>query len=367
MIPEVSIIVPLYKTENYMKKCVDSILRQSLQNIEVILVNDGSPDKCGEIADEYAKIDNRVKVIHSENMGPSHARNLGIKQASGVFIGFVDSDDWIEEDMYKNLYTAANNNNCDAVICSITIDDSRSYESTVINNPLSEGIHNRDNITQYIILPMIGPKEQRIFSTPTHMLGSACRNIFSRKLIVENNILFPEDISYAEDLLFCFNCYMKCSSLYVLNQPYYHYLYDNSASSLTRGYRENLFDTLLSVHDSLDYQIKLNKLLKTYQSRLDARILDSAQKAIANIFKRDNKDLFYKKMSDIYSIITNKKVRTAFKRLEIKQLRLKDRMVFSFIRYKLTILLYLYFFTRIRIQNRRLKITAKRKLPTYYM
>ncbi|MGL5150607.1 MAG: glycosyltransferase family 2 protein [Clostridium sp.] len=104
MQPEISIIVPVYKVEKYLRRCIDSILAQTFKNFELILIDDGSPDNCGKICDEYAEEDERVVVIHKENGGQSSARNLGLDIAKGKYIGFVDSDDWIEPDMYETLY-----------------------------------------------------------------------------------------------------------------------------------------------------------------------------------------------------------------------------------------------------------------------
>ena len=107
MLPKVSVIVPIYKVENYLNRCVDSILNQIYKNIEVILVDDGSPDKCGEIADIYQSKDTRVKSVHKENGGLSDARNYGMKYVAGEYVVFVDSDDWIKEEMIETLVELA--------------------------------------------------------------------------------------------------------------------------------------------------------------------------------------------------------------------------------------------------------------------
>lgn len=111
----VSVIIPIYKVDVFLKKCVDSVLNQTYNNIEVILVDDGSPDTCPEICDEYAKQDSRVRVIHKCNGGQSSARNAGINIAKGDYITFVDSDDWIDPNAYKNLVSSAVENNLDIV------------------------------------------------------------------------------------------------------------------------------------------------------------------------------------------------------------------------------------------------------------
>lgn len=126
MKPKVSIIIPVYKVEKYIRRCVDSVLRQTLQEIEIILIDDGSPDLCGEICEEYKTKDKRVRVLHEENMGVSAARNAGLKVATGEYIGFVDSDDCISDLMFETLYSQARNQDADICMCCFKcIDDSK--------------------------------------------------------------------------------------------------------------------------------------------------------------------------------------------------------------------------------------------------
>lgn len=115
--PKISIIVPVYKVEPYLRKCLDSIVNQTYQNLEIILVDDGSPDNCGAICDEYAAKDERIQVIHKENGGVSSARNAGLEAASGDWVGFVDSDDWVEPDMFAYLLESAQTYHADVAIC----------------------------------------------------------------------------------------------------------------------------------------------------------------------------------------------------------------------------------------------------------
>lgn len=114
---KISVIVPVYKVQPYLQKCLDSIINQTYKNLEIILVNDGSPDNCGWICDEYAARDSRIKVIHQENGGVSSARNAGLSQVTGDWIGWVDSDDWIEPDMYEYL-AGEMNSGADIIVCS---------------------------------------------------------------------------------------------------------------------------------------------------------------------------------------------------------------------------------------------------------
>ena len=115
--PLVSVVVPIYNVERFLRQAVDSILNQTLKDIEVILVDDGSPDNCGKICDEYAEKDSRVRVIHQKNGGLGNAYNNGIAAAKGEYIGFVEPDDWIEPEMYEVMYENAKHYNTDATKC----------------------------------------------------------------------------------------------------------------------------------------------------------------------------------------------------------------------------------------------------------
>ena len=113
----ISVIVPVYRVESYLEKCLDSITGQTYTDLEILLIDDGSPDRCGEICDRYAAVDHRIQVFHTENHGLSAARNLGLEHAEGDYIGFVDSDDWIEANMYECLLRAVKENDADIGVC----------------------------------------------------------------------------------------------------------------------------------------------------------------------------------------------------------------------------------------------------------
>lgn len=135
----ISVIVPVYKVERYLNKCIDSILNQTYRNLEIILVDDGSPDNCGRLCDRYAVLDSRVKVIHKENGGLSDARNAGLDIAKGDYIAFVDSDDYIDREMLQRLYDAMVDNNADMSICSIQMVDEHEKQIGIL--PVIPGIY----------------------------------------------------------------------------------------------------------------------------------------------------------------------------------------------------------------------------------
>lgn len=156
---EISIIVPVYNVEKYISRCIESIINQSFSSFELILVDDGSPDSCGEICDYYAKKDSRIKVIHKQNEGLSSARNSGIEVAKGEYIAFVDSDDYIHRDMYKNLYDAAIKNKSDIVVC----DYKKVYDSYEIDENIKLKPYESKNMTNIEALNKLYESDKGIY------------------------------------------------------------------------------------------------------------------------------------------------------------------------------------------------------------
>src|SRR5690554_2285343 len=152
----ISIIVPVYNVEQYIEKCMVSILSQTYRNIEIILIDDGSTDNSGNLCDTYSAIDPRVKVIHKKNGGISSARNSGLEVAMGEYIGFVDPDDWIETNMYESMYSNIKRNNSEICICNYIIDGSDYSRKTEL--PFNLNVLNKQEILEFIIPPLISPK-----------------------------------------------------------------------------------------------------------------------------------------------------------------------------------------------------------------
>lgn len=163
----VSIIVPVYNVDKYIHKCIKSLLNQTLRNIEIILVNDGSTDESGKICDEYSKIDNRIKVIHKINEGLSSARNAGIDIANGEYLGFVDSDDWVDETMYEKLYNNAIKFNASIAQCNIlntyteyiNIDNSREMVNIYSGMEVLEDLYNEKYVKTVVVWNKIYKRE----------------------------------------------------------------------------------------------------------------------------------------------------------------------------------------------------------------
>lgn len=213
---KVSIIVPVYNVEKYLDKCIESIVNQTYRNIEIILVDDGSPDKCPEVCNEWAKKDDRIKVIHKENGGLSSARNAALEIAQGDYITFVDSDDWIENDMIQSMLTCAAKNDADIVCCGFYFDN---VDTTGHLQKFEKAEYENEEIVLNLLLDNIRPE--------------VCSKLYSAELI--NQFRFDESIKYAEDLPFNFYLMLKAKKLCCTGMLFYHYLL-NSGNSITTAY-----------------------------------------------------------------------------------------------------------------------------------
>lgn len=202
--PKISVIVPVYKAEAYLHRCVDSILAQTFRDFEVLLVDDGSPDKSGEICDEYAKMDKRVRVFHKENGGVSSARQCGMDHAQGEYTIHADPDDWVEPTMLEELYQKAKEEDADLVICDF-------YEE-------------RKNKTIYVRQQPSSLDHETILCELFQQLhGSCCNKLVKRACYREFGVRFPEELSFCEDLFV--NACLVSNDIRIayLNRAFYHY------------------------------------------------------------------------------------------------------------------------------------------------
>lgn len=204
----ISIIVPIYNVEKYLSRCIESILNQTYKNIELILVDDGSPDNSPQICDHYANTDDRVCVIHQSNAGVSAARNAGLKIAKGQYIGFVDPDDWITFDMYEGMLEAIEKNRVDLVICGYDYYD----EDGNIDEKRRYVVQDNRIITQKEVM--------RSFSDmPPTIRHGVVNKLFSKNLLKEQ--LFVEGLHSSEDVMFLNEYVMKIQNAVMVHRPYY--------------------------------------------------------------------------------------------------------------------------------------------------
>lgn len=209
-----SIIVPVYNVEQYLPRCIESILNQSIKEFELILINDGSTDKSGSICDYYANKDDRIVVVHKENGGVSSARNYGLDIAKNEYIAFVDSDDYVYEDYLEKLY----NPSVDIVLCNIKYDQNNNKDYYILNNNLCGVFYINGDIIDKII-------DSRYFCC-------VYSKMFRRSIIKKYNIKFNENISLGEDTMFVVDYLINSHKLEVKDDVIYNYItYKNTLSS----------------------------------------------------------------------------------------------------------------------------------------
>ena len=217
---KVSIVIPIYKAEKYMKQCVDSVLAQTYKNIEVILVEDGSPDRCGEICDEYAKEDTRIKVIHKENEGVSKARNEGLSLATGEYIQFVDSDDYLESNMIELLVSTMEQQKVDLVVCGF-------YEENQSFSRISSPGEHTGTYSKKEIL-------ENITQNPYSLHYGVLWNKLYKNEYIKEQLRFQEDMDFGEDFIFNLGYLANIKEIYVLEEPLYRYIRYNGDSLMYR-------------------------------------------------------------------------------------------------------------------------------------
>lgn len=230
--PKVSVVVPIYNVESYLEQCVDSILAQTLINIEVILVDDGSPDRCGEIADAYAQKDFRVKVIHQKNEGLGSARNAGIGNASGEYIGFVDADDWVKPEMFEGLYKAAKENDADIVVGG-HVEQLNGTEHANCWHPLGGHTYSKKSEIKKIraFLYGRGLDDKNVDPFPMRVWTS----IYRMSMIKDAQLRFENIMS--EDTIFNLDAYDNANTISFITNNNYCYRIDNY-SSITKSFSD---------------------------------------------------------------------------------------------------------------------------------
>lgn len=275
---KVSVIVPVYNSEKYLNKCIDSILNQTLKEIELILVNDGSTDRSRKILEEYSEMDDRVIVLNIKNGGPARARNKGIKIAKGKYLSFVDSDDYIDGDFLEKLYNTADNNKVQMIMTNYKDINMFNGVTSMTCHELECGvIFNKDRIKKDILTTFT--------KTINYGFFSMCNKLYLREYLLKLGFLIDETRDHGEDWLFNINIFLNLNSFIAVEKPLYNYIHANENSLMTK-YRENQFEIYLDGRkkiisllpsDVIDYK-ELNKkfiyefssyIIKTYRNISD--------------------------------------------------------------------------------------------------
>lgn len=243
---KVSVVIPVYNVEDYLDRCVRSVLEQTLSDLQIILVDDGSPDRCPGMCDDYARQDPRIQVIHKRNGGLASARNAGMKAATGKWLFFLDSDDWLEPDGLERLYNEAEARDVDFV----------RYRSIRSGWPgmaphapcmveavreLHEGFYDEDAIVKELY--------PRLLATSELTMGAvvgACSSLYRMDFLRENDLMFYEEVKFSEDLVFSARVVRAAKRFYFLDAPgVYHYFYN--PNSISKSFRAGRWDSCKSL------------------------------------------------------------------------------------------------------------------------
>lgn len=247
--PIISVIVPVYKAEKFLHKCVDSLLAQTFSDFEILLIDDGSPDKSGEICDDYAKRDFRVKVLHKVNGGVGSARQLGIEQAVGEYTIHVDPDDWVEPTMFKDLYQIAYEKQADLVICDYYLEEAPGKSVYVKQMPMSLSCHAIQN---------------ELFQG---LHGSLGNKLVRRTCYTRGNVGIPDGLNISEDLWVCLCLLEVVDKVAYLPEAYYHYDRYSNINSLSKECTISHYWQHIWLQDLLKEKGFHHKCMKGYNTR----------------------------------------------------------------------------------------------------
>lgn len=290
---KLSIIIPVYNVQDYLRECLDSVLKQTLTDFEIICVDDGSTDNSLEILKEYSSKDSRVKIITKENGGQATARNLGIKESHGEYVAFVDSDDFIEHDMFEKLYDKAKNNNLDIAMCKIATYDNQTEEI-------------KDNVWYYMLgvfrdfdKDIFNHKDTKDFTC--NIAVTPYNKIYKNSLLKDNDILFPEGLIF-EDEKFFYDTYLRAKRVSIVDEFLYYYRINRKGSTVDT-IKDNDFIDIIPISKQIretfrktnnyeDYKILLSNRFIHLQL---ARFTQTSQKhkeKFFNLLKEDLKEIF---------------------------------------------------------------------------
>lgn len=241
--PYLSIIVPVYNAENYIERCLMSICNQSFTDWELILINDGSTDQSKMKCEALEKRDQRIKFYSKNNGGAASARNYGLEVARGKYVTFVDSDDYIETEMYQNMLKTAEEYDCDVVMCDCIKE--MNGVSSPFSHPIRQGFYNYDQLLAEYYPQLLMPDYMEYPPTISN-----CLLVIKRELIIENHLSYPENIRFSEDLYFgsLIMCYAK-SFYYMKEKNYYHYVLNEG--SVTHSFYERKWDNFLKLYERI--------------------------------------------------------------------------------------------------------------------
>lgn len=321
----ISIIVPVYNTENYLEKCLYSLVNQTYKNIEIIIIDDGSPDNSMNIIQKFVLADNRVKVISQKNQGLSGARNTGMNNTNGDYIMFIDSDDWIEIDTCEKAINASEKYNADVVFWSYIKEFSNSQKDNYLFDK-TEIIWSEKNINQ-LSRRMVGLVGDELANPQSiDNLVTAWGKLYKKSVI--GDVRFTDTkIIGTEDALFNIEVFLGINSAVYIPDLLSHYRKDNE-SSLTHNYKKKLVSRWREMYSRIKFLLDRNDMSREYYDALKNRICFGLIGLGINLAE-DKKMSFKEKKKEIYNILSMKHYQIALKDLDFSYLPIQWKVFFK--------------------------------------
>lgn len=325
---EISIIVPVYNVDRYLERCLDSIIEQSFKDYEIILVNDGSKDSSGEICNIYANKFNNIKVIHKENQGLGYARNSGLDIATGKYVMFVDSDDYLEKEFIGNLYKDLRNNNADTCIGGCKRISNNKINK--IQNKFADQIFEDSAIISEVLVRMTGA----LANGEDHIMMSVWRVLFLNEIIQKNKLRFPSEREYiSEDIIFDIKYYSLAKRVYMSNEC--GYCYCDNEGTLTTKYREDRFNLHKILYVKLCDLTKEIGIYDKCKNRIMNTFISNARYCIKLEVKFSNINSYKKMKDNIFTICNDVQLQTALMEYDDSMSSIPTRIVNKLIEKKL--------------------------------
>lgn len=323
---KVSVVVPVYNVpEKYLKKCVSSLLNQTLKDIEIILVDDGTPETSGKLCDRFSTEDDRIKVIHQKNKGLCGARNTGVKNSTGEWISFVDGDDWVEANAYEKLYNAGVENNVDVVMFGYVKDyPSKSVIMHYDKYFENEKIYNTKEDINYL---------QKMILNYNANCAMAPTKFIKKSVIEKYNIYHDEKLRQgAEGIEFNIRLFSKIKSALFLNETFYHYIYNDE--SITTVHNEKNHQMVIDCFKKIKTEINNNdsEIMDWFYNRMKYVILTTA---ISGYFSTSNKEPYHIQKKKFNRYMSDELVQETMKNKNYNGLSFSRKLTLIFIKYKL--------------------------------
>lgn len=336
--PYFSLILPVYNVEKYVKRCVNSLLRQEYTDYEIILVDDGSTDSSGSICDKLADKNNNIFAYHKENGGLSDARNYGMDRAKGNYILFIDSDDWVDEKLLISLHNHLNKSNVDILKFGFQKMQEGNYKNTFFSY-FNIGVYDRRQIEETILPYTIGPK--RLFCYEQNACKSVWSHVYSLNFLRENNIRFVSEREILnEDYLFNLHTLFYAKSLEVTH--YILYYYDYREGSLSKRYITNEFERKLKLHREYKLLLERNGLFERYETPYYSECVDGFYACISNECCCWNETSKYA-VQNIKKILNCKECEISLLKCKRSNMNLKGKVIYWLMRLKFAYLMYILY------------------------